>query len=769
MFLTKYKDVILNQVFNRLNVIVFIFALLLFAIGRYSEGFISASIVIFNIVVSVYQEIKAKMKLEKLNFTNNNQYFVKRGEVMLYLLQEELIEGDIVQLKIGNQVPSDSEVFNGFLQVDESFMTGESDLISKEIGSKIFAGSNIFSGNAEIKVLKPYNQSIIKELEKKGKIFGLKFTPIENKINQLIALILVFILWFIILTTIFLVLRKVEFDKIILINSVISGLVPSTLLAMVTVVNSWSVAKTYLKKENLLPQKLNAYESLSNVDVFCFDKTGTLTTNNIQFLKGVNNENIISQNEFKKYTSLFFNNVTSHTRSSEIIKQNYTDIKEVKIIEEKPFNSQNKFSSLTIEEAGKKIKLTLGAPEYLIDKENILYNSILNEQNKGNRIIVIMIQKGTEFEYLMGYYILKEELRREIVNVFETLEKENKMYKIISGDNPNSILAVANSIGLNITHEEIISGTEIRKMSKKELSKLLPKIKIFGRMTPEDKENVIELLKEKHYVAMLGDGVNDLLPIKKANLGIALQSGASATKLGSDLILLNDDYSSLIRCINLGNINKFILNSIYVIFFSRFIYLSVIYMTLILIFRSLPFTVIHSSLISLLSVGLGIFLMFNLVYKFELNWKTITNFEFIIPTSFLTIFLSLSLVYNMISNGIKFSNISTSLVIFLVISALGINVLSVLPVNKSRYVLSNYKKILAFIASQLLILILLIVIIYTPFLRNIWSLTPIGLSEYIRLLYFVLVWLLGLVIIYFLDSKFRSIFAYFNNRFFKRL
>jgi cation-transporting P-type ATPase E len=758
MWLIKYKDVLLNHIFNRLNVVVFFFSFLLLLIGRYSEGFVSASIVVFNIIIAIYQEIMAKQKLAKLSFNNENLYSVTRNNgvtsMNLEIKQDDILVNDIINLKIGQQIPVDGEVLTGYIQVDEAFMTGESDLIDKKQKDQAFAGSNIFSGQCTFIALVNYENSRVKSLEKKGKVYGMKYTPIENKINRLIGLILVFIFWFIIVATVYLYINKSGFTKIILVNSVISGLVPSTLLAMVTIVNSWSIAKTFLNKENLLPQKLNAYESLANVDIFCFDKTGTLTTNKIRFVDGIYNQKIVSAEEFAVYSAIYSHNITSHTKSSETIKQNYNTDIQVNIIEEIPFNSQTKSSKIIVKFNDDIIELTLGAPELLIKQNSEYYKNILLEQNKGNRVLVMMIKSKKLSESILGYYVLKEELRSEIKDVFDKLERDGRAYKIISGDNPVSILSVANNIGLGIKKDEIISGYEIQKMPLKVLEKKIKSIKIFGRMTPEDKELIITLLKKHNYVAMIGDGVNDLLPVKKANLGIVLQSGATATKLASDLILLNDDYSSLIKSINYGKINKFILNSIYNIFFTRFLYLSVIYLTLVLVSKNLPFSVIHTSLISLLSVGLGVIALFNIVYKYQLSWKTINNWEFIIPSSILTVFLSLGLVYNMYSVGIKINEVSTSLVVFLVFCALGINLLSIIP-SKNSINKVHILHVFYLFCTQLGIFCLLLLMINIKEIGKLWLLTTLSFSEYVRLGYFSIFWIFGFVIIYIFEEYIR--------------
>lgn len=754
--LNKYKDIIIANTVNRLNIVVFIFSFLLLIINRRSEAFISLSIVVFNIVISVYQSIKAKKQLEKLSFNNDHVYAVVRDNLELTLAQDAIIEGDIVNVSIGLQIPCDGVIYSGFIQVDESFLTGESELINKEVKSEVFAGSNIFSGTATFVASKPYSMSRMKALENKGKVFGLKLTPTENRINRLISLILVFIFWFVLGTTVYLFLGQRTARDIILVNSVISGLVPSTLLAMITVVNSWSIAKTVLNKENLLPQKLNAFESLANVDLFCFDKTGTLTTNNIEFVGAEFNPQITNKTEFEEFVSIFSSNTTSHTKSSEKIAQNFTITKLVNILKETPFNSTTKASDLTFTLNDKKIKLTLGAPEMLIQKDNPYFNIILEEQQKGLRVLVMTISRNEGLEYVLGYFKLKEELRSEILKVLTKLKELGRQFKIVSGDNPESILAVANNLGLNIGKDQILSGIDIQTMSKKVLLSKLENTVIFGRMTPEDKEDLIELYKEHHYVAMIGDGVNDLLPIKKANLGIVLQSGASATRLASDLILLNDDYNSLINCIQYGRVNRFILRSLFNIFFARFIYLSTIYMTLILVFKYLPFTVIHTSLISLLTVGAGVILLFSVINKYQLNWRTITGLEFAIPTSILTIVLGLGLIVSLQNAQYSIGIISTSLLFFLVFCGLGVNILTIIP-NKRSLDLEKLKYIWYLFLTQFLILGVLVLLIKIPLVGSIWSLTNLELSEFIRVAYFLVFWIIGSVLIYLFDNTIKDL------------
>lgn len=739
----KYRKVILVHLTDRLNLVVFLFSLLLVAIDRINEASITSVIVIFNILIAIYQEITSKEKLEKLNLSNTNTYKVTRVGVQLLLLQDKIVVKDIIDMGIGQQVPCDSVVVSGRVMVDEAFLTGESELIEKNTGDLLYAGSNVFSGSANIESFKEYSKSQIKELEKTGKIYTIKQTPIEQQISQFISTILFLIFCFVVVSTGYLFVNRITFQEIILTNSVISGLIPSTLLAMVTVIHTFAIGKAIIKKENLLPQRLNAFESLANVEVFCFDKTGTLTTNKMEYVDYQVNLKDFTKEDFVKYTSLFCKYTSAHSKSSETItsnfKNNYPD--QVIVLYEEAFSSVNKYSSLTLLINDQKVILNLGSPDNLEFQDQIAKKAILNLQNKGLRVLVSTIDFGHGIK-LLGYHVLKEELRKDILAVLNNLKDQQKDFKIISGDNPNSVRAVANTLGLNIKKNQIIAGQEIAKLSDKILLKKIKDLVIFGRMTPEDKKRVIGLIKQNKYVAMVGDGVNDLLPIKEANLGIALQSGASATRLASDLILLNDDYASLIRCISYGQVNKFMLSSLYNIFYIRFIYLSIIYLSLIFVLKDLFFSVIHTSLISLLGVGFGVFCLLYLSNKYQIKWKTYGLFELLFPSVFLTITLSLGLVSNMITIGFENSLVATSLVVFLVFCALAINILTVIPVDKTLFK-TQWGFLLRVLVSQVLVFLLLLIIINIPFLAHIWDLIKLDSSSIIRILVFVIFWILG--------------------------
>jgi cation-transporting P-type ATPase E len=759
----KYRDIILANTLNKLNYVVLGFSVLLFGINRRSEAVISASIVIFNIIIAVYQEIKAKQQLEKLSLGNNQIYQVNRGPQLLELMQDQITVDDNVHISIGMQIPCDGHIVSGFIQVDESFMTGENELIDKPINTQVYAGSNIFAGTAVMSVTQLYLNSKVKILEKKGKVFSLKFTPIENEINKLISLILVFILWFVITTSVYLFLGNKAITEIILINSVISGLVPSTLLAMITVVNSWSIGKSIINRDNLLPQKLNAFESLANVDMFCFDKTGTLTTNNLKLIDYQFNPLVTDSKGFGKYISIYSQYVSSHTKSSEIIKQNFTHPYNIEKITDVPFNSESKLSYLVYRDGQDNIKITIGAPEKLLSPNDPYIPIIEQEQAKGLRVILATLSINQDTAQTLGYFIIQEELRPEILEVFNNLTQRNKHFKIISGDNPTSILAVAQSLGLPIRSDQIISGLDIQNMPHKDLVHAVDHTIIFGRMTPDDKELIISILQDKHYVAMIGDGINDLLPIKKANLGIVLQSGASATRLASDLILLNDDYMSLIKCIEYGKINRFILRALYNIFYTRFIYLSIIYMSMILAFRYLPFTVIHTSLISLLTVGLGVITLFAVINKYSLNWKSLRGFEIILPISTITVLLAMGLIVTMQYALFPVKTIASSLLVFLVYCGLGINLVAVLP-YRDMFSRKNIRYVAYLVLTQIGVFGLLLVLLRFQYLGKIWSLSKLDIAEYIRVGYFCIFWTLGIVFIYIIDRRIRWLTQYIWNK-----
>ncbi|MDX2077396.1 MAG: HAD-IC family P-type ATPase, partial [bacterium] len=531
----------------------------------------------------------------------------------------EIVLGDTIVLRSGDQIVVDGVVVgDGKMDVDESLLTGESDLIAKQRGAQVFSGSFCVNGSATYEATKVGLDSFANKLTLQAKQFRVVRTPLQQDINLVVRLLLFVASVIGILFAVAYAIEAVSAVQSVQSAAVIAGLVPAGLILMTT--TSYAIGALRMSGKGALIQQANAVESLSNVDVLCLDKTGTLTANRIH----VHALHTLTTpaDELGAIFGDMARSTTSGNRTSEAIIAGCKGVKRT-VVDEIPFSSARKWSALVFDDKERRGTYVMGAPEmlqtYLDSADDFGKGKIDTWSAQGLRVMLVAhspsilpLHDGTGAIVFpndlkpMGLISLSDELRPEARETIENFIKAGITLKIISGDNPHTVAALAKQAGFK-GDVRVVSGLDLDKMDAQQLAKTAKETTVFGRITPQQKEMLVTILREQgHYVAMIGDGVNDVLSLKKAHIGIAMQSGSAATRGVADMVLLNDSFAALPKAFMEGQRILNGMDAIIRLFLSRAFYAAMILLgsALMVGATNFPFIPKHASLLTLLSVGI---------------------------------------------------------------------------------------------------------------------------------------------------------------------
>ena len=581
---------------------------------------IIVSILIATIVstISEYGSEAAFQKLEeesskiKVNVIRNN----KNKTISI----DDIVIGDIVTLNMGDKVPADGQIIDGEVYLNMSAINGESTLQKKTVNDRIFRGTTIEDGFCTLKVTKIGDMTmygnIFKELQEKNLPSPLKTRLIKvAKIISKFGYIGAFLVAFSFLFSKIIILNNFQIDLIIsdilniklLFSYLIEALtiavtiivvsVPEGLPLMITLVLSSNMKR--MLKSNVLVRKLVGIETAGNITYLLSDKTGTITKGklkvsylldgNLQVISSLKNLN----NNYKDslINSMYYNNTSKYDENKKAIGSNSTDrailefiVEEIpskySIVEQKPFNSNNKYSSVTL---NNQITYFKGAPEIILnnclkkidENNNELFikdkNAILSKikiyTKEGYRVIALAKsnEKSLVNMTFLGLVLIRDEVRKEALPSINKLKNAGIKTIMITGDDLNTAINIAKEVNIITSNKDIVlTSQELHLLNDDKLSKIYPNIKIIARALPEDKSRLVKILQTNNeIVGMTGDGVNDSPALKRSNVGFAMGSGTEVAKQASDIIILDDNIKSITEAVLYGrtifkNIRKFI-------------------------------------------------------------------------------------------------------------------------------------------------------------------------------------------------------------------
>jgi len=563
-----YKQILRENVFNFINDVLFTLGALLIILGRFWDAVITVGVIVLNSLVGLAQEIRAKILLDRIAFLTRPKATVIREGKEREVDPGELVLGDLLVLHAGDQVVVDGRMIDGrHMQADESLLTGESDLVSKHVGDELFSGSFVVTGGGRYEAEKVGIDSMVNKIAAGALAFRRVLTPLQRQVNFIIRSALLIVLAFEVLIIIKAVILHLKFVDVVRMSTVTFAIVPVGLVLAIAL--AYALGAVRMAGKGALVQQANSVESMSNIDVLCTDKTGTLTTNNIRVHEvralGTDRANL------EALLGRFSASASESNRTSAALHEAFGG-SAAHPIEEVVFSSARKWSALSVDDDGFRGTFVLGAPEMMtshLAAADGLQELIQEWTSTGLRVLLFAYRPQVEPLYEqahipgsgepaeeppaalpaglipLGIVSLSDELRPKVQDTLEQFAKAGIKVKIISGDNPQTVAALARQAGLG-ERISLVSGLELTGMSDLDFGQAAEDHNVFGRVTPEQKERLVAALRRRgHYVAMIGDGVNDVISLKKANVAIAMQGGSQAARGVADMVLLKDSFAAL--------------------------------------------------------------------------------------------------------------------------------------------------------------------------------------------------------------------------------
>ncbi|MGL4771923.1 MAG: HAD-IC family P-type ATPase, partial [Clostridium sp.] len=526
---------------------------------------------------------------------------------------EEIVKDDIVFLSVGDQILADGVIVQGDeLEVDESMLTGEADPIAKNEGGHLLSGSFVVSGEGYFKVTKVGAETYTSKLADEARAFKVTNSELQSSMNKILkVLICIIIPLGILLTVSQLFFTQVGWrESVIGTVSGIIGMVPEGLVLLTSA--TFIVAIIKLGEHKTLVQELSATEVLARVDMLCLDKTGTITEGALKLVDVVNVGNR-SKEEIDEVLTAIAHNLPSKNPTQEAILMAYKEGGNLEVIEKKPFSSARKWGGVKIKDSG---VWALGAPEIICkDCYDSIREQVEVEAERGRRVLLLAkIDDDTISDGISGdvenvaLILIEDIIREEAPETLKYFREEGVDIKVISGDNPITVAAVAKRAGL-LGAEKYVDARTLPS-SGEELAKVIDNYTVFGRVTPHQKKDIVKALqKSGHTVAMTGDGVNDVLALKEADCGIAMANGSDATKAVAQLVLLNSNFSALPKVVAEGRRQINNLERVAQLFLSKTVYSIILAFVFALFMLPFPILPIQMSLVGSCAIGIPAFFL----------------------------------------------------------------------------------------------------------------------------------------------------------------
>ena len=535
------REIITSNVFTYFN-FVFLFLAIILLFVRSFRDLTFLPIIIFNTVIGILQELKAKEVLDKLTVLNAPQARVVRGGHEMEIPAEKLVLHDIVKFKAGDQIPADAEVVEGAVTVNEALLTGEEDEVSKAVGDELMSGSFIVSGECYARLTAVGENSYISQLTLQAKAIKTgEESEIIRSLNKIVKLagVAIIPIGIILFTQGFFFSDAGAKASVQAMVAAIIGMIPEGLFLLASV--TLAISAMRLGMAQVLLHDMKSIELLARVNVLCLDKTGTITDGKmrVQELVVLNgDEEQIRQQLVNFVTAQKTDNVTMEALKEEFSGKMTSAPKKVL-----GFSSKYKYSGVQFD----KEALILGAPEFLTEDKKIL-KRVDDYSEKGLRVLLLGEVRGFSGEKFTGelkplaLVTLSNNIRENAAETFRYFAEQDVELKVISGDNPTTVAEIARQAGIAGAEKYV----DVSTLDDVELAKAVKKYVVFGRVKPDQKRKMVKALQSfGHTVAMTGDGVNDVLALKDADCSIAMASGSEAAVQAAQVVLLDSDFAKM--------------------------------------------------------------------------------------------------------------------------------------------------------------------------------------------------------------------------------
>lgn len=738
-----FKEIFKANVFTPFNAILSSLLVVVLVFGAPQDALFGFVLVI-NSMIGIVQELRAKQTLDRLSLINAPVARVIREGLLQELELGEVVLDDLLELRPGDQVVADGTVVaTEGLEVDESMLTGESMPVAKEAGDDLLSGSFSVAGSCRYRITRIGADSYAQHLTSEAKGFNLVHSELYEGINRILR----WITWLLLPSAVFLLQGQLRADLpldsvIVRTAAGIVGMIPQGLVLLTSI--AFAVSVISLGRRNVLVNELPAVEGLARVDVLCLDKTGTLTDGKLTLDRVVKLEETAETDEALGAlcaASPYKNPTLAAIAAAFPAPEKWT------VIDTIPFSSHRKWSAASFSGHG---NWFIGAPEMLMDgrsRASEIAHQAAAFAEAGFRVLLLARsgewpEPGTLPADISpaALVLLDEKVRDDVPEAMRYFEMQGVSIKVISGDSPSTAAFVAGRAGIRNIGEPFDS--RFLPEDTGSLAEILEKHTVFGRVTPHQKKKIVEALHYKgHVVAMTGDGVNDVLALKDADIGIAMGSGVAATRSIANIVLMDGKFSSLPGIVAEGRRLIANIERVANLFLTKTVYIIFIMAAVGIFGLPFPFLPRHLTLASELTIGIPAFFMAlapNLTRYKPGFIKRVLRFVLpvgaIIAASALAVF-----VMAQHSTGATLEGSMTVTTLVLVSISLWVVVILSRPLTR-------------FMTGFLAVLVSLLAIVYaTPFFRLFFALT---ISKWVV---FALAGLIALTAIFLIEAVWRLV------------
>ena len=583
----KISDIILTNTFTLFNILNFCIALAILIVGSYKNLFFMG-VVICNTLISIVQEIRTKLIIDKLSIISSTKANVIRDGSLLSISVEEVVLDDIIKYKRGNQVVSDSIILEGTVDVNESLISGEENSVTKHVGDMLYSGSFIVSGECTCRVehvgSKNYSSKILDGARYMKKVNSVIINTLK-KVIKIISIVIVplgLILFFKHLGS-----TNDITESVVSTAAAIIGMIPEGLILLTSTVLAVSIIR--LSKRHVLVQELYCIETLARVDTICLDKTGTLTVGIMEV------EDVISLNDkydYEKILSGMSRVLLDDTPTMDAISRKFNKRVNLTLVDKELFSSEKKYSSVTFKEG----KYILGAPE-ILDKSETMKKLI--DKYSDYRLVLLKNEKDN-----IALILLRDKIRYKAKSTLNFFKNNDVDIKVISGDSEKVISRIAKRLNLEV------NSIDMSKIKYYNYEKIVNEYNIFARVNPNQKKELVKALKKNgHTVAFVGDGVNDVLALKESDCSIAMANGSDAARNVSEIVLMDSDFDAIPKIVEEGRRTINNVERSASLFLTKTTYATLLAIIFLLVPMSYPFEPVQLSLISTITIGIPAFIL----------------------------------------------------------------------------------------------------------------------------------------------------------------
>ncbi|WP_405862593.1 cation-translocating P-type ATPase [Streptomyces sp. NBC_01515] len=606
-------EIVRANVFTRFNAIIGVLWLIMLFVAPVQDS-LFGYVIIANTGIGVFQEWRAKKTLDSLAVIGESKPTVRRDGAAVEVSTSEIVLGDLIEIGPGDKVVVDGECVEADgLEIDESLLTGEADPVVKRPGDAVMSGSFVVAGGGAFEATKVGREAYAAQLAEEAS----RFTLVHSELRTGISTILKYVTWMMIPTAIGLVISQLVVKQHGFKDSIartVGGIVPMVPEGLVLLTSvAFAIGVIRLGRKQCLVQELPAIEGLARVDTVCLDKTGTLTEGGMDVTElrplGGADETYV-----RKVLGALGESDPRPNASLQAIITAYPDSGEWRCVESLPFSSARKYSGASFSEGdGESSTWLLGAPDVLLGADDPALEETGRLNEEGLRVLLLArvsgelddpgVARGASATALV---VLEQRLRPDAAETLAYFAEQDVHAKVISGDNAVSVGAVAGKLGLS---GQVVDARQLPS-DQGEMAKSLDEGTVFGRVTPQQKRDMVGALQSRgHTVAMTGDGVNDVLALKDADIGVSMGSGSEATRAVAQIVLLNNSFATLPSVVAegrrvIGNITR-----VATLFLVKTVY-SVLLAVLVVCWRvEYPFLPRHLTLLSTLTIGIPAFFL----------------------------------------------------------------------------------------------------------------------------------------------------------------